>query len=47
MALQHPTRDETRDRILEVTLQLIADHGFAATSTREISERLGFTKAAL
>ena len=47
MALQHLDRDETRDRILEVALQLIADHGFAATSTREISERLGFTKAAL
>jgi len=47
MALQHLTRDETRDRILKVALQLIADQGFAATSTREISERLGFTKAAL
>jgi len=47
MALQHLTRDETRDRILKVALQLIADKGFAATSTREISERLGFTKAAL
>ena len=30
-----------------VALELIADQGFAATSTREISERLGFTKAAL
>lgn len=40
-------RDETRVRILDAALQLIADHGFAATSTREISERLGFTKAAL
>jgi AcrR family transcriptional regulator len=47
MALQRLTRDETRDRILTVALQLIADQGFAATSTREISERLGFTKAAL
>ncbi len=40
-------RDETRARILDAALQLIASHGFAATSTREISERLGFTKAAL
>jgi AcrR family transcriptional regulator len=40
-------RDETRSRIVAEALQLIADHGFAATSTREISERLGFTKAAL
>lgn len=39
--------DETRARIVDVALELIADHGFAATSTREISERLGFTKAAL
>ena len=47
VTIDHLARDRTRDRILEVALQLIADHGFAATSTREISERLGFTKAAL
>src|SRR5579862_1041148 len=40
-------RDRTRARIFETALELIADRGFAATSTREISERLGFTKAAL
>ncbi|MGH8981025.1 MAG: TetR/AcrR family transcriptional regulator [Acidimicrobiales bacterium] len=39
--------DETRARIVETALQLIADHGFSATSTREIAEHLGFTKAAL
>jgi AcrR family transcriptional regulator len=39
--------DETRARIIDAALELIADHGFASTSTREISERLGFTKAAL
>ncbi len=46
---RHPRehRDETRGRILAASLQLIAERGFAATSTREISERLGFTKAAL
>ncbi|MGH9110545.1 MAG: TetR/AcrR family transcriptional regulator [Acidimicrobiales bacterium] len=38
---------ETRSRIAEVALRLIADHGYAATSTREIAARLGFTKAAL
>lgn len=43
----HEHRDETRGRILDAALSLIADHGFAGTSTREISERLGFTKAAL
>ena len=42
----HPG-DQTRARILDVALELIADRGFAATSTREIAERLGFTKAAL
>jgi AcrR family transcriptional regulator len=41
------SREETRVRVLDVALQLIAAKGFAATSTREISERLGFTKAAL
>ena len=39
--------DQTRARILDVALELIADRGFAATSTREIAERLGVTKAAL
>ncbi len=39
--------DQTRARILEVALELISDRGFAATSTREIAEHLGFTKAAL
>ncbi|MGC8462122.1 MAG: TetR/AcrR family transcriptional regulator [Acidimicrobiales bacterium] len=39
--------EPTRARIVEVALELIADHGFSATTTREISERLGFTKAAL
>jgi AcrR family transcriptional regulator len=42
----HPG-DHTRERILHVALELIADRGYAATSTREIAERLGFTKAAL
>lgn len=37
----------TRRRIADVALALIAEHGFAATSTREIAEHLGFTKAAL
>jgi AcrR family transcriptional regulator len=39
--------DDTRARVLEVALELFAEQGFAATSTREISDRLGFTKAAL
>src|ERR1700742_99799 len=39
--------DDTRARVLKVALELFAEQGFAATSTRELSERLGFTKAAL
>lgn len=39
--------DRTRARILDVALELMATQGFSATSTREMSERLGFTKAAL
>jgi AcrR family transcriptional regulator len=41
------TGEQTRAQILEVALELFASQGFAATSTRELSERLGFTKAAL
>jgi AcrR family transcriptional regulator len=39
--------ESTRQRILDVALELFAAQGFAATTTRELSERLGFTKAAL
>ena len=41
------TTASTRQRILDVALELFAAQGFAATTTRELSERLGFTKAAL
>jgi AcrR family transcriptional regulator len=37
----------TRDRILDVALDLFIDKGFDKTSLREIAEPLGFTKAAL
>lgn len=47
MSAAAPVGEETRERILQVALELIAEQGFAATSTRELSERLGFTKAAL
>ena len=40
-------QDDTRCRVLEVALELIAEQGFAGTSTREVCERIGFTKAAL
>ncbi|MFI7006152.1 TetR/AcrR family transcriptional regulator [Streptomyces sp. NPDC050145] len=42
-----PRRGNTRQRIQDVTLELIAEQGYEKTSLREISERLGVTKAAL
>jgi len=47
MTVTTPERETTRDKILDVALELVVAKGFAATSTRELSERLGFTKAAL
>jgi AcrR family transcriptional regulator len=37
----------TRERILDVALDLFATEGFEKTSLREIAERMGFSKAAL
>jgi AcrR family transcriptional regulator len=39
--------EETRERILDVALELFNDQGYDKTSLREIAERLGITKAAL
>ncbi|MFZ0042112.1 MAG: helix-turn-helix domain-containing protein, partial [Solirubrobacteraceae bacterium] len=40
-------RGSTRERILDVALELFAQHGYENTSLRDIAERLGVTKAAL
>ncbi len=37
----------TRERILDVALELFTEEGFDRTSLREIAEKLGLTKAAL
>jgi AcrR family transcriptional regulator len=37
----------TRERILNVSLELFTDQGYDKTSLRQIAERLGFTKAAI
>src|SRR5262245_6999957 len=37
----------TRERILDVALDLFVDQGYDGTSLRQIAERLGVTKAAL
>jgi AcrR family transcriptional regulator len=44
---QPPEVASTRERILDVALDLFIEKGFDGTSLREIAEQLGFTKAAL
>ncbi|QMU72983.1 TetR/AcrR family transcriptional regulator [Streptacidiphilus sp. P02-A3a] len=46
MTTQTP-RGDTRARIVDVALELFAEHGYEKTSLREIADRLGVTKAAL
>ncbi len=41
------TPRSTRERILDIALELFADQGYDKTSLRDIAERLGTTKAAL
>lgn len=38
---------DTRTQVLSVARELFVAQGFAATTTRELADRLGFTKAAL
>jgi len=40
-------RSSTRERILDIALELFVDQGYDKTSLRDIAERLGTTKAAL
>lgn len=42
-----PTATGTRERILDVALDLFVRKGYAETSLRELAAELGFTKAAL
>ena len=42
-----PVAASTRDRILDVALDLFIDQGYDGTSLRQIADRLGITKAAL
>jgi AcrR family transcriptional regulator len=44
---RRPSTDATRERILTEALERFSRQGFAATSTREIADALGLTKAAL
>jgi AcrR family transcriptional regulator len=45
--VEESTTRSTRDRILDVALELFSDEGYDKTSLREIAERLGFSKAAI
>ncbi|HTX01804.1 MAG TPA: helix-turn-helix domain-containing protein [Acidimicrobiales bacterium] len=40
-------RTSTRERILDVALELFSERGYDQTSLREVADELGFTKAAL
>lgn len=42
-----PPPGSTRERILDIALELFVDRGYDKTSLRDIAERLGTTKAAL
>ncbi len=42
-----PGERSTRERILDIALELFIENGFDKTSLREIADRLGFTKAAI
>jgi AcrR family transcriptional regulator len=42
-----PEDRSTRERILDVALDLFVDQGYDKTSLREIAEKMGFSKAAL
>ncbi len=47
MATAQREREDTRARILAEAVELFSEKGFSATTTRELAERMGFTKAAL
>lgn len=42
-----PDNPSTRERILDIALELFTERGYDKTSLRDIAERLGTTKAAL
>ena len=44
---ENSSQPSTRDRILDIALDLFVEQGFDKTSLREIAERLGFSKAAI
>jgi AcrR family transcriptional regulator len=47
VASENQPKASTRERILDIALELFVDQGYDKTSLRDIAERLGTTKAAL
>src|SRR5271155_5223407 len=46
-AARHPDEGDTRERILDVALDLFIEQGYDKTSLRQIADQLGFTQAAI
>jgi AcrR family transcriptional regulator len=44
---RHPDDGDTRERILDIALDLFIEQGYDKTSLRQIAEPLGFTQAAI
>ena len=44
---RHPDEGDTRERILDVALDLFIEQGYDKTTLRQIAEPLGFTQAAI
>ncbi len=46
-AVQTPTAADTRQRLIDVAVDLFTRHSFAGTSLQMIADEMGFTKAAI
>ena len=44
---RHPDEGDTRERILDIALDLFIEQGYDKTTLRQIAEPLGFTRAAI
>jgi AcrR family transcriptional regulator len=47
VAVQAPTAADTRQRLIDVAVDLFTRHSFAGTSLQMIADEMGFTKAAI
>lgn len=44
---QQQRREETRQRLLDATIDCLVEHGFAGTTTQRVQERAGVSRGAL